>query len=150
MRTYKPSILIEASDEKLIAAVEAHSRQNMSEDLATEIRSAMSEYGYSAHIPYIIVLSQDRGFLWKNDPSLNGERPPDYEFSMDSVIARFSKSEPGKRLIKWGLEDLVLHWLTNLSFKPEEMGKGEPEDTLARAGFTDAIHDAMVVMRDTL
>jgi hypothetical protein len=56
----------------------------------------------------------------------------------------------GKGSFKWGLEDLVQHWLTNLSFKPEEMGKGEPEDTLARAGFTNAIHDAMVVMGDTL
>ena len=150
MRTYKPSILIEDSDEKLIAAVEAQSRLDMSEDLATYTRSRMFEYGLSAHIPYIMVLSQDRGFLWKDNPSTNGDRPPDYEFPMDSVIARFSKSEPGKRLIKWGLEDLVLHWLTNLSFKPEEMREGEPEETLARAGFTDAIHDAMVVMGDTL
>lgn len=150
MRTYKPSILIEDSDERLIAAVEVQSRIDMSADLATYVRSSMLDYGISPHIPYILVLSQDRGFLWKDDPLINGDRPPDYEFPMDSVIVRFSKSEPGKRLIKWGLEDLVLHWLTNLSFKPEEMGKGEPEDTLARAGFTDAIHDAMVVMGDTL
>lgn len=148
MGTYKPSILIEDSDEKLIVAVEAQSRLDMSEDLATYTRSRMFEYGLSAHIPYVMVLSQDKGFLWKDNPSINGDRPPDYEFPMDSVITRFSKSEPGKRLIKWGLEDLVLHWLTNLSFKPEE--KGEPEETLARAGFTNAIHDAMVVMGDTL
>ena len=102
MRTYKPSILIEASDERIIAAVEAQSRLDMSKDLATYVRSFMLDYGISPHIPYIMVLSQDRGFLWKDDSSINGDRLPDYEFPMDSVITRFAKSEPGKRLIKSG------------------------------------------------
>jgi hypothetical protein len=110
----------------------------------------MLDYGVSPHIPYIMVLSQDRGFLWKGDSSINGDRPPDYEFPTDSVITRFSVSEPGKRLIKSALEWVFVHWLMNLSFNPQEMGEEEPEKTLARACFTDAIHDAKVFMGDTL
>ena len=150
MRTYKPSILIEDSDGRLIAAVEAQSRLDMPKDQATYVRSFMLDYGISPHIPYIMVLSQDRGFLWKGDSSINGDRPPDYEFPMESVITRFSVSDPGKRLIKSALDWVFVHWLMNLSFKPQEMGEEEPEKTLARAGFTDAIHDAMVFLGDTL
>lgn len=149
MPTYKPSILIEDSDEKLIAAVEAQSRRDMSEDLAIYTRSRMFEFGLSTHIPYIMVLSQERGFLWKDDLSIHGDRPPDYEFPMDSVITRFSKGGLGGMFTKSILEWVILHWLTNLSFKPEEMGGGEPEETLARAGFTNAIYEAMVFMGDT-
>ena len=150
MRTYKPSILIEDSDERIIAAVEAQSRLDMSKDLATYVRSFMLDYGISPHIPYIMVLSQDRGFLWKDDPSINRDRPPDYEFPMDSVIARFAKSDPGKRLIKWGLEDLVLHWLTNLSSNPRRWKKENQKIRLLAQASRNTIHDAMVVMGDTL
>ncbi len=45
MRTYKPSILIEDSDGRLIAAVEAQSRLDMPKDLATYVRSFMLDYG---------------------------------------------------------------------------------------------------------
>ena len=102
MRTYKASILIEDPDRRLIAAVEAQSLLDLPKDQATYVRSFMLDYGVSPHIPYIMVLSQNRGFLWKDDPSINGDRPPDYEFPMDSIIARFAKSDPGKRLIQVG------------------------------------------------
>lgn len=147
---YKPSVLIENSDEHLIAVVEARSIRDLSEESAIRSRNGMLEHGISAHTPYLMVLSQDVGFLWKDNPSTDENRPPDYQFPMDSIVERFLPNEPGKRLIKWGLEDLVVHWLTKLSFKPQEMGQEEPEKTLARAGFTDAIYDGMVFLGDTL
>jgi len=148
MRTFQPSLLIESSDERLIAVVEVKGGRDMSRDVAIEIRSSMLESGLPAHIPYFLLLSRDTGFLWKDNPSLSVDSPPDYEFPMNGVITRYSKRKPEK-LYRSILELLVLHWLTNLSSKPQEMVE-EPEKTLARAGFTDAIKDAMVLMGDTL
>jgi hypothetical protein len=151
MRTFQPSVLIESSDEVPIAMVEVKGRRGMSRDAAVEIRSSMLERGLPAHIPYFLLLSPDVGFLWKDDPSLNAETPPDYEFPMNNVIVRYSKGEPEKWLYRSALEYLVLRWLTNLSLKPQEMAMvEEPEKTLVHTGFTDAIYDAMVLMGDTI
>ena len=62
MQTYKPSILIEDADERLIAAVEAQSRIDMPDHLATYVRSFMLDYGISPHIPYIRVANTEGKF----------------------------------------------------------------------------------------
>ena len=149
MRTFQPSVLIESSDEVPIAMVEVKGRRGMSRDAAVEIRSSMLERGLPAHIPYFLLLSPDVGFLWKDDPSLNAETPPDYEFPMMGVITRYSEGEPEKSLHWSVLEYVVLEWLVDLRAKPQEM-MGEPDKTLARAGFTDALQQALIVMGDTL
>ena len=151
MQMFQTSLLIENCDEYPIAMVEVKGGRDMSRDIAVEIRSSMLERGLPAHIPYFLLLSPDTGFLWKDDPSLSANSPPDYEFPMNSVIIRYSKGEPEKWLYRSALEYLILRWLTNLSSKPEEMVMAEePEKTLVCAGFTDAIYDAMVLMGDTL
>ncbi|HWS83877.1 MAG TPA: hypothetical protein VN207_06415, partial [Ktedonobacteraceae bacterium] len=82
-------------------------------------------------------------------PSLNVDSPPDYEFPMYRVMARYSKKPLEKRLYAEELEYLFTRWLMNLSSKPQEMEE-EPEKTLAHAGFIDAIQDAMVLLGETL
>lgn len=146
MQTFQPSLLIEKRDEFPIAMVEVKSRRNIPRDLAIVVRSSMLERGLPAHIPYFLLLSPDTGFLWKDDPSLSVDSPPDYEFPMNSVITRYSRGEPEKWL--HGLEWLVLEWLMDLRAKPQEMVE-EPEKMLARAGFTDALQHAMILMGDT-
>ena len=129
MRTFQPSMVIEDSDERPVAVVEAKSLSEMLLDDAVEIRRSMLERGLPAHIPYFLLVSQDIGFLWKDDP--------------------YSLRQPEQRLYMEELEYLVLHWLTNLSSKPQEMEQ-EPEKTLAHAGFVDAIKDAMVLIGEKL
>jgi hypothetical protein len=149
MRTFQPSLVIEDPNEHPIAVVEAKSLSDMQLDNAVEIRRSMLERGLPAHVPYFLLVSQDVGFLWKDDSSLNADSLPSYEFPMYNVIARYTLRQPDERLYKEELELLVLHWLTNLSSKPQEMGE-EPEKTLARAGFTDAIKDMMVLIGEKL
>jgi len=149
MRTFQPSMVIEDSDEYPIAVVQATSLSDIPLDEAVEIRGSMLERGLPAHIPYFLLLSQDIGFLWKDNPSLRVDSPPDYEFPMYNVIARYSKKPPEQGLYVEELEYLFTRWLMNLSSKPQDMME-EPEKTLTHAGFIDAIKDAMVLLGEKL
>ncbi len=124
MISFQPDLLIKSSDGRPIAIVEVKSRQNLSRDVATEIRRKGSK--------------QD-----------SPDAPPMYEFPMDKVVTRYSNREPGQRLYEAELELLVLQWLTNLSTKPQEATE-EPEKTLARSGFNDSIRRAMVLIEEGL
>ena len=149
MRTFQPSLLVENRDEFPIAMVEVKGRRGMSRDVAVEIRESMLERGLPAHIPYFLLLSPDTGFLWKDDPSLNAKTPPNYEFPMRSVVTRYSEGE-SEQFLHWSvLEYVVLEWLVDLRAKPQEM-VDEPDKMLARAGFTDVLQHALIVMGDTL
>jgi len=108
----------------------------------------MLERGLPPHVPYFLMLSCHVRFLWKYSPSLKADSPPDYEFPMQSVIDRHAQGAT-HILIESVLEYVFLEWLLRLSFKPQE-GEfvDEPEKTLARAGFTDAIKNTAVFIGD--
>ncbi len=141
MQTFQPSMVIEDSYERPIAVVEVTSLSDMILDDALEIRESTLGRGLPAHVPYFLLVSQDIGFLWKNNPSLNVNSSPDYEFPMHNVMVRFSRKLPEQRLYAEELGYVVLRWLMNLSSRSQDMGQ-EPEKTLARAGFVDAIKGA--------
>ena len=149
MISFQPDLLIKSSDGSPIAIVEVKSRQNLSRDVATEIRRNMLSGGLPAQIPYFLLLSQDVGYLWKGSKQDSPDAPPMYEFPMDKVVTRYSNREPSQRLYEAELELLVLQWLTNLSTKPQEATE-EPEKTLARSGFNDSIRRAMVLIEEGL
>lgn len=145
----RPDLLIRSFDGRPIAIVEVQSRQNLSRDVAIEIRRTMLERGLPNQIPYFLLLSQDAGYLWKGLNQNDPEAPPTYEFPMDNVVTHYSNREPGQRLYKTELEYSILHWLTNLSTKTQEASE-EPEKTLALAGFNDAIKRGMVLIEAEL
>jgi hypothetical protein len=145
MRTFQPNITIEDYNESPIAAVEITSMPNVESDEAIKIRSNMLERGLPAHIPYLLLLSQDIGFLWKDDPSLKADSPPNYELPMDTVMARYSKKPLEQRLYTGELEYLFLRWLMDLRAQPQEMMEA-PDKKLTDVGFTDAIHRAMILL----
>src|SRR5437016_11600758 len=100
MRTFQPSMVVEDYDERPIAVVEITNFSDIPLDSAMEIRRSMLERGLPAHIPYFLLVSQDIGFLWKDDPSLNADSPPNYEFPMYNVIVRYTLRQPDERLYK--------------------------------------------------
>lgn len=84
----RPDILIKSLEDEPIAAIEVKNRQNLSKDVATELRQNLLEFGLQSQAPYFLLLSQDVGYLWKNSDQQSPLAPPDYEFSMDNVITR--------------------------------------------------------------
>jgi hypothetical protein len=149
MSAFQPDLLIKDINDHPVAIVEVQSRINMSSDVATEIRRNMLDRGLPTYVPYFLLISQDKGFLWINHLTKDHDSLPDYEFSMDKVISRYSPKEPEQRLYQTELALLILQWLTNLSLKPQELTE-EPEKTLAIAGFNESIKDAMVLIEENL
>ena len=149
MSAFRPDLLIKDLEGHPIAVVEVQSRLNMSSDVATEIRRSILNRGLPTHMPYFLLISQDKGFLWIDTPSNDFDNPPDYEFPMIEVVGRYSRRKPDQRLYQTELELLILQWLTNLSSKPQRVNE-EPEKTLALTGFTDSIKDAMVLLEEEL
>src|SRR5437588_11343817 len=145
MRTFQTSITIEDYNEFPIDVVEVTRLPDIQHDEANEIRSSMLERGLPAYIPYFLLLSPDTGFLWKGDPSLSADSAPNEKFPMSSVITRYFRGDPGKWSYYAALEWMALEWLMDLRAKPQEMIE-EPDKMLTHAGFTDAIHRAMILM----
>jgi hypothetical protein len=148
-RPFEADLVIKTAEGQPIAVVEVKSRKNLSRDVVSEIRNNMLARGLPARIPYFLLLSPDKGYLWVGEKQGDPDLPSVYEFPMDKVIARYSPKEPGQRLFGSELELLVLQWLTHLSLNPQEANE-EPERTLERAGFNDAIKDSMVLIGEAL
>lgn len=147
--SFRPDLVIKTSEGRPIAVVEVKSRTNFTTDVATEMRRNMLARGLPPHIPYFLLLSQDKGYLWTNTKQEDPDAPPMYEFPMDKIVERYSPKEPGQRLFASELEWLFLLWLIHLSTKPEATNE-EPEKTLERIGFNESIRDAMVLIKDEL
>ena len=118
--SFKADLVIKNLEGPPIAIVEVQTRSNLSRDVATEIRHNMLERGLPSHLPYFMLLSQDRGYLWKEANGETGLVQPNYEFPMGKVVERYSQHEPGQRLFEPELLYIVLHWLTNISMQPQK------------------------------
>lgn len=143
----RPDILIRDSEGYPIAVVEVKNIQNLSRNVAMELRHNLIEYGVPARVPYFLLLSQDVGFLWKESTQLDTDAPPDYEFSMDKVITRYLKEDSKQRLYESILGLVVFQWLNDLATNPGNQNE-EPEKTLALSGFSKSIKDATILIEE--
>ncbi len=144
MSNLRPDILITDHDGNPVAAIEIKNRENLTPEVAAVLRRNLTMHGYAPHTSYYMLLSQDIGYLWKNPKPQDLDAQPDYQFPLNNVISRYLRSEPPRRLSGAELELVLLQWLIELtvrSAKPTE----EPERTLARAGFDEAIRGGRVV-----
>jgi len=140
----RPDILVRDPDGFPIAIVEIKNRQNLSRDVATELRRSMVAHGLPARVPYFLLLSQDVGYLWKDVKQTDLDAPPTYEFPMDKVVTRYLKEDSEQRLYESILELLVFQWLNDLATNPGNVSE-EPEKTLALSGFSQSIKDATIL-----
>lgn len=145
----QPDILIRNPEGYPIAVVEVKNLPNLSQDVATELRQNLIEYGVPARVPYFLLLSQDIGFLWKNAKQVDPNAPPTYAFPMDKVITRYLKERSTRRLYESILSLIIFQWLNDLVMNPGNENE-EPEKTLALAGFTEAIKNASVLTEENI
>jgi len=122
----------------MVAAVEVKNREELSPQMAAMLRRNLVSHGILPDVPYFILVSQDKGFLWKQRKLIDAASPPDLEFSMKEVIRRYAPPNLEGRLSGSELTLLVFIWLAELS-QSREGTTVEPEQTLAQSGFLDAI-----------
>lgn len=139
-------IVIRNLEGNTIAAVEVNNSQNLSRDVAVDLRRTLIEHGFIPAAPYFMILSQDLGFLWKDTEPTALDAPPTYEFSMRPVMQRYlSQIEAKGRLSGSVLELLVLHWLNEIALDGQQLPE-DPERLLATSGFLDALRNAMILV----
>lgn len=128
-----------------LATIEIKNRQNLSSDVAADLRRNLVAHGMTGPASYFMILSQDAGFLWKDPGSIAPEAAPTQEFSMRDVVSRyFSHSGNQERLSESVLELLVLQWLNELAAS-NNGASGEPEKLLAASGFLESLRGATIL-----
>jgi hypothetical protein len=144
MAAFQPDLVIQNDEGDPIALVEVANPSHLSRDRATEIHRNIMKRGLPKHVSYLLLLSQDKGYLWENPDRESEEAPPDYEFSMDEVINRYRTEQMSRRLYTEVLEFLVFQWLMSLANSEQESSE-EPEKTLSLSGFNKSIKGATVL-----
>jgi hypothetical protein len=139
-------IVVRNSDGNTVAVVEVKNSQNLSRDVAIDLRRTLIEHGLVPAVPYFLILSQDLGFLWKELGPAVSDAPPTHEFSMGPVMRRYqSQIDTTGRLSGSALELLVLHWLNEIAMNGKQPPE-DPERLLAASGFVDSLRDATILV----
>lgn len=125
-----------------IAGVEVKNREDLSPDLAANLRRNMLAHHVIPAVPFFLLVSEDKAYLWTEQDRLGPEAPPSYELSMKRVVERFFPDRPSGRLRGAELELLVFIWLGELS--GARNGLADKESPLALSGFADAIRGATI------
>lgn len=144
----RPDILIRNRDETPIAAIEVKNHRVWPESLPSRMRRNMIAHGVLPQVPFFLLLSQHKGFAWRNSDAVEDEawdRPPDVEFSMDQVIQRYAPSGLTNHWLRGAeLEFIVLRWLDDLAAGNRNY-EDAAETALAEIGFIEAIDNASVL-----
>lgn len=134
---------ITTHDGSPIAIVEIKNRQNLSPDVAIQYRRNLLVHGALPRSLFFLLLSQDRGYIWKDANPAELDVAPTRAFPMSDVVERYSLTHSDSRLTGTAFALLVLPWLNDLSSGSHDDGQ-EPERSLAQTGFLDAIQGGNV------
>lgn len=144
--TYRGDFLIVGADGSTLAVVEVKNRENLSASLATSIRRNLVAHGLLP-VRYFLLLSQDRGYLWKTPRARQGgPARPTAEFPMQEVFSDYLDlaDRRDERLRGVQLELLVEKWLDDLTHGIRGRFP-QTESALAKAGLLDDLRGASVV-----
>jgi hypothetical protein len=139
--TLGPDIVVHRPEGPFVAAIEVKNREGLTPEIATQLRRNLLVHGASPRVPFFLLLSQEKGFLWKESEFPDFDARPDAEFSMTDVIRRFAPTDFTDRLRGSELETVVFLWLATLA-EMDEPVETEPEATLSRVGFVKAVQGA--------
>ena len=138
----EPDLLVVSGSGQPIAAVEVKMRPHLAEADATAIRRNLFLHGVLAPIDYVLIVSQEFGYLWGPGKRQLPEAKPDLKFSMLPVLQRYG-FVTGGRTFPSQLELLVASWVQELVSSPK--GTSEPELSLERAHFLSALQNCHVL-----
>ncbi len=143
MNTIQADLIIRSRDGSPICMVEVYNPINLSCEVAIDLRSDMIAHGILANASYFMILSQEKGFLWKESRRKNPNALPALEFPMEDVIKRYWPRISKEDRLGSELEFIVFQWLDDLAANRLNT-ETEPEKSLASYGFLKAINRATV------
>jgi hypothetical protein len=143
--TVEADILARDSTGKSILVAEIKNRENLSPDVAANLRRNLAANNLLVPANYFLLASQDVAYLWKDADSSSPEMPPTVQFPMSNIIARYlPRIGPHERLSGSVLQMLLEQWLQDLS-RAKGNGHAEPESTLAPTGLLEALRGTVVL-----
>jgi hypothetical protein len=114
----RSDLVVHGADESLLALVDIWNWANLSAETATQIRRDLIADGHASQwARFFLIVSQDAGYLWKQDPTRQSENePPTVDFPMTPVIARYLPSfADGRRLNRSQMTLALLQWLWDMA-----------------------------------
>jgi hypothetical protein len=148
--TTRPDVAVRNALGNPIVVVEVKNLEGLSPDIATQLHRNMAAHGLLENAAYFLLVSQDKGYLWRERRGMTPESGPLAQFPMASVVARYASwVDDGTRLRGSELRPVVAQWLRDLSNDPGLAQHTEPERSLAEVGFLDALRGG-TVERETL
>lgn len=143
-RAFSTDVLVLTPEGSPVALVEAKNREGLSREIAAELRRNLMVHGLLQRVPYFLLVTQDRGFLWEQHPGSELPASPAAEFSMESVVRRYlPQVRSVERLRGAQLAFIVAQWLNELASGQLDLS-GEPERLLAPTGFLAEIQGGAV------
>lgn len=122
-----------------IAIIELKNTPDLTADSASRLRSNMIVHGALQRVPYFVILSQDRGYVWRPEDDPGTETPPTFEFNMGDVIAHYHPEfDPSVRLYESGLILIIDKWFDDLVHQNLECVP-DPDNALKRSGLLDVL-----------
>jgi len=140
-------MLIRDEDGQLIATTEVKAYQDLSSDVAIDLRKTLVEHGVLPKNIFFLLVSQDKGYLWKEDGKQSIEQAPITSFSMDEIIQHYAKDLASLRLRETELALLILQWLFDLSAGGDS-GIDAQEMTPSLTEFLKSVRGATIITED--
>lgn len=144
-KPYQADIVVRAADGRVIALVEVSNRENLSSDIAVAFRrDLLADHLLDESLPYFLIVSQDRGYIWDRSSSGQPFAMPKKDFPLQAVAAHYLPwFDPRERLSGQELEIVMMRWLSDLA----ERRVDRPVDAdrfFEGAEFLNAIRGATV------
>lgn len=143
----EPSVLVLSAAGWPVAAIEVKNRPALgASDAKTYRRNLFAHAILTKPIDYVLVVSQDVGYLWGPSKKDDLDADPDVRFDMTPILARYGVA-PGspRRLYGEQVELFTSSWIRELVNR-EGPATSEPERTLERVGFAAAVRRGTVLV----
>jgi len=144
--SFTADIVIRGADGLPLVVVELENRKGLTSKVGADLRRELiADRGLGARASFLLVLSQEMGFLWAG-PLADASDEATWTFSMAELIGDYldpTGVERGTWLWPDAFRLVVLQWLYDLiDGKRDEAN--EPERTLAESGLLAALWGAHI------
>lgn len=139
MAQSEPDIIVRNTKGQNVLTVEVRAARDFSRDFASDFRQQLAANDMLVEARYLLIASQETGYLWANLVSKPSFTQPDYEFPMDEIINRYFPSlQIGGRLRNETLTLVIFQWLLDLSVQ-NRTANDYPESIFASSGLLEAL-----------
>jgi hypothetical protein len=140
---YRPDIVISDRFGAAIAIVEVKALNGAGVQTATRYLRNLLVHGLAPHTGYVLLVTPDRGYLWRRPEDVLHESPPALTFPMDRITRHYLPPDNGTTPVRdLVLEAIVQQWLSDLA--DGIVVDDEVTASLREVGFLSAVRDGLV------